>query len=78
MRDSVALASGWCPECDRLYDESARVLMEYIAALDVLAATAPRDCAYVDRRVDLDYRLTRLDETQRLQRVHEDRHRRRH
>jgi hypothetical protein len=64
-----------CAECDRLCDDSARLLLKYIGALDALAVTRANDHSYAGLRVDLEQVSERLDEAQRLEWVHQDSHR---
>jgi hypothetical protein len=52
------------------------LLLEYDAAVDAVAATPKSDDAYAARWADLKARSERLDEIERLTRLHQQSHRR--
>jgi hypothetical protein len=66
-----------CAECDRLWFESAALLLEYNAALDVLEMTSSLHDAYADRWMEVADVSERLDKAQRLAGRHRDSHERR-
>jgi hypothetical protein len=59
----------------RLFEERAVLLLEYHAALDALDATSQRHPAYAARWADVSRLSERLDEAERLDRLHQESHR---
>jgi hypothetical protein len=57
-----------CRLCQRLFEERRLLLLEYDAALDVVAATPKSDDVYAARWADLKTLSERLDEVERLTR----------
>jgi len=63
-----------CAECDRLWFESAALLLAYNAALDALAVTSRLDESYADRWAELASVSDRLYEVEKLECLHRDGH----
>jgi hypothetical protein len=73
-RMKAVCGSANCVACHRLWKDNAALLLEYNAALVALAATSRSDRPYADRWTDLSNVSERLNEAQRLQRLHQGRH----
>jgi hypothetical protein len=63
-----------CPECTRLWNDSATFLLAYGTAVDALSLTLKRDQAYPRRTAELAEASRELFEAQRLEQLRQDSH----